>query len=539
MQWVMNLSIRHKFLAIALVGLMGFVGYFAYNVSVSRSNDGRLNEIQNVLYPVLDRANANRPRLEKISEILNSAVTAGDTDLLSTADQVKAQMDTSLTELVALLPSEKARIEAIQSHLATYYDSARELSEVMIRGNVDPNTLGQRAQAMTMALDQVTADLNEFAQDRYQRFSDTIAATNQATSRALIIGIGIGLVTMIIMIITAMAIASKTSANIESVLASLREMANGEGDLTKRLETNVKDEIGDLVHEFNAFVRNLQQIVGQIAAASTQIAASAERTAGSTQESQEGMARQKVESEHLVTAIDEMSATVADVARNAAAAAESAREADHEAHKGKEVVDGTVMTINTLASEVERAAEAMQTLHADTEEVGTVMDVIRGIAEQTNLLALNAAIEAARAGEHGRGFAVVADEVRTLASRTQESTVKIEKTIEQLRGGANSVGDVLLHSRDAAKRSVENAAKAGKSLEAITTMAATISDMNRQIATATEEQSAVANEIQLNVNQIRDIAEQSNSSAEQIAFSNKELADLAIGLQSLVGKFKI
>ena len=539
MRLLMNLSIRNKFMIIAVVGMLGFAGYLVFSYQVTTGNAERLARVQNVSYPVLANANNNKVQLEEIQDVLNAAVASGEMGMLEGADKAYQSLNTSLDEMAKLNDELAADIADTRNRLSEYFSLARSLSAGMISGSLDPTSMSRRAEQMNRLLTQLREDLADLHQHSYRDFSGTLAQANEASQSAVNVGVGIGLVTIAMLGLFAFLIGQMTTQNINNVVRSLREMASGEGDLTQRLQTRLKDEIGDLVNEFNAFVGNLQDIIRQVVTASEKVAGAVEGMSSVTEQTQSGMRRQRSEAEHLVTAIDEMSATVGDVARHASSASGAAADTDNEAKKGKQVVEATIETINSLAEEVEKAAEAMQRLHADTEEVGTVMDVIRGIAEQTNLLALNAAIEAARAGEHGRGFAVVADEVRTLASRTQDSTVKIEKTIEQLRNGANLVGEVMSHGRDQARTSVDQAAAAGSSLEAITTMAGTISDMNRQIATATEQQSTVANEIQKNVNQIRDIAEQSSQGAERAADSNRELAALAGELHRLVGKFRI
>ncbi len=216
---------------------------------------------------------------------------------------------------------------------------------------------------------------------------------------------------------------------------------------------------------------------------------------------------QKDEVDKVATAMTEMSATVHEVARNATEAAEAAQRADEETTKGKMVVSQAIEAIDLLANEVNDAAQVIHRLEQDSDEIGAVLDVIRGIAEQTNLLALNAAIEAARAGEQGRGFAVVADEVRTLAQRTQQSTQEIQNMIERLQSGAQDAVKAMEQGRSRAQVGVEQAAEAGTSLETIAQAVGTISDMNTQIATAAEEQSVVAEEINLNIVSISDMAD--------------------------------
>ncbi|MGD8593954.1 MAG: methyl-accepting chemotaxis protein, partial [Gammaproteobacteria bacterium] len=232
-------------------------------------------------------------------------------------------------------------------------------------------------------------------------------------------------------------------------------------------------------------------------------------------------------------------ATVQEVARNATEAANAASHSDEEAQKGQAVVDRTINAIDALASEVDRAANVIHRLEQDSDQIGTVLDVIKGIAEQTNLLALNAAIEAARAGEQGRGFAVVADEVRTLASRTQQSTAEIQQMIERLQAGAQEAVSVMDDSRSRAADSVSSAQSAGQSLQSITGSVASITDMNTQIAAAADEQSAVAEEVNKNIVNINHAAERAADGAKQTSAASNALAGLAQDLQALVGQFKV
>ncbi|WP_373682151.1 MULTISPECIES: methyl-accepting chemotaxis protein [unclassified Pseudomonas] len=234
-----------------------------------------------------------------------------------------------------------------------------------------------------------------------------------------------------------------------------------------------------------------------------------------------------------------MTATVHDVARNAEQASEAAVMADQQAREGDRVVSEAVAQIERLASEVANSSEAMSQLKGESDKIGSVLDVIKSVAQQTNLLALNAAIEAARAGEAGRGFAVVADEVRSLAQRTQQSTEEIEELIAGLQSGTQRAASVMDSSRQLTDSTVELTRRAGSSLENITRTVSSIQAMNQQIATAAEEQTAVAEEINRSVINVRDISDQTSAASEQTASSSVELARLGTHLQGLVRRFKL
>ena len=313
----------------------------------------------------------------------------------------------------------------------------------------------------------------------------------------------------------------------------------GEGDMTVRMNLKNKDEMKIIGVEFNHMIEKFEALVQQISSATTQLAAASEEMNTVASNSSNNIATQSSETEQVATAMNQMTATVQEVANNASSAAGAATNADNEAKGGKEIVLQTSNAIQQLATSVEQSAEVIHQLETDSDNIGTVLDVIKSIAEQTNLLALNAAIEAARAGEQGRGFAVVADEVRTLASRTQESTNEIQEMIEKLQTGSRNAVAVMEQGRTQAQSGVEQAKEAAESLEAITRAVGTINEMNTMIASAAEEQTSVAEEMNRSIISISQLSQDTAGATEQTASASNELSKLSSQLDSLVNQFKL
>lgn len=326
---------------------------------------------------------------------------------------------------------------------------------------------------------------------------------------------------------------------INAVVAALRDIAEGEGDLTRRLPVNSQDEVGQLARWFNTFIDRVHQIIVDFSATSTELNASATRLSDSARETERGVVSQLSEIQQVVAAVREMATVVEDVARNVSQTADNAEQADSEAMEGNRVVTATMAQIESLSRDINAASEVIDKLQQETDSIGSVLDVIRGIAEQTNLLALNAAIEAARAGEQGRGFAVVADEVRTLASRTQSSTQEIQQMIERLQTGALEAVQMMAKGTSQAKESVSQAEMASRSLVAITDGVSSIKDKTNQMASASEEQSAATREMERNMNSIAEVARQTSEGSVEIASSTASLAAMAAQMESIVKQFRI
>jgi methyl-accepting chemotaxis protein len=326
---------------------------------------------------------------------------------------------------------------------------------------------------------------------------------------------------------------------IQDMIHRVKDIAEGEGDLTIHLDESAKNEFGELAHWFNAFVQKLHGLINKVKSSADQVAAAADHMLQSTERTNQGVNNQRMQTEQVVTAINQMTATVDEISRNASAADQAAKQADEESKTGQEEVAQTVASINALAGEIERASGSLAEFKQDSANIGGVLDVIKGIAEQTNLLALNAAIEAARAGEQGRGFAVVADEVRNLATRTQESTEEIQVIIERLQSGAERVAAAMEAGRQSGQATVEQAGRAGAALGSITAAVETIKDLNSQNACSTEEQSSVANHINQSMVAISQSIEETAGESAQTAAHGGELSHLASELQQLMRQFKV
>lgn len=326
---------------------------------------------------------------------------------------------------------------------------------------------------------------------------------------------------------------------LKQIVAVLGELSEGDGDLTRRLNIAARDETGQLALSFNRFVDKLHGIISEVKKSATAVSESAGNLSVITDSTSAGVDQQRQQTEQAATAVTQMASTIQEVAKSAEQAAAAAVTSNSKANEGRIVVGDTVDAITELSDDVEATSQVMRKLKSDSENIGTVLDVIKGIAEQTNLLALNAAIEAARAGEQGRGFAVVADEVRTLAQRTQKSTDEIGQIIESLQHEANRAAAAAEQGRDRAKHTVAQARQAGQALDTIIEGIETINDMNAQIASASEEQSVVAEEIAERVVTIQGISEQTAAGSADTASASTRLNLLSDQLLNIVGQFHL
>jgi methyl-accepting chemotaxis protein len=356
-------------------------------------------------------------------------------------------------------------------------------------------------------------------------------STNRLVIGLLVIGLTFGL-------IISWLIARLISGPIILAADTMQEIASGDGDLMISLDKKSDDELGSLAEAFNHFVSKIRGLIQSTAHSTASVIAAVAQTCDNTDQIISRILEQEQETDQVATAMNQMTTSITDVAKNASVAEEAAKAASDEAKHGRDMIRQTSDSINELAKEVELAEQTIQDVESESEHIGTVIDVIKSIAEQTNLLALNAAIEAARAGEQGRGFAVVADEVRSLANRTQQSTGEIESMIQSLQKGTRQAVSVMASGRAQVGRNVTLAGQTLDALNEISSAVDTINRMNSQIATAAEEQRAVAAEINNNIFNINDRSKQTSQQAKAASETVASLGNYAANLQNIIQQFK-
>lgn len=351
--------------------------------------------------------------------------------------------------------------------------------------------------------------------------------------------LGLGVLGIFVGIVSSTFIVRGITAPLTRVAISLEEIANGNGNLDTHLPQEGNDVVARISRAFNSFVERIRDTVEHTAMSAISLAPAVEHFSTGVEKTHKGMQQQQRDIEQIATAVNEMSATVHEVAKNTSLAADATRQAEQDTSKGRQVVENAVNAINDVAAEMEHITEVVGSVKDDSMRIGGVLDVIVGIAEQTNLLALNAAIEAARAGEQGRGFAVVADEVRSLAQRTQSSTEEIRGMIDGLQAGTKQAVEVIDKGKQSTILSVEQAGQAGEALNAILKAVDTINSMNTQIATASEEQSVVADEINRNISRVSEVTTYTTEGTAELASESEMLVKLSEELMGVVGRFNL
>ena len=390
------------------------------------------------------------------------------------------------------------------------------------------------SERMGRLLEELAAQAEHYAATETELTVQSATLSVMTSLLLLVIGVLIGLASAVVIIRKVML---QLGGDPEDVRAVVLRVASG--DFTSSRALKEKAPNGSLLLAFLDMVTDLRKMMTRVAQASTQVASAAEQLSASSAQTNASVRTQREEALQVATAMNEMAATVSEVARHTAAASTASEEADAEAESGRATVKTVVASINQLAADIEESAGSMDDLLKSSEEISSVLDVIQNIAEQTNLLALNAAIEAARAGEHGRGFAVVADEVRTLANRTQSSIEDIHRSISRVQEASNRAATQMQQGHQQSQATVSKAHEAGEALEKINVAVEAINEMSVQIATAAEQQSSVAEEINQSVQRISHSIEETSQAADQVADASQELARLSAQLEGEVQHFKL
>jgi methyl-accepting chemotaxis protein len=537
---VKNLSIKILAIVIIVVMSVAVIGRSASDFFQTQQILVSVDEMVEKAYPLSERAHSIRLNVVQVQQWLTDiSATRGLDGLNDGFDEAAKHADLLRADLAAakqLDAVNAAQYDELSVVFEAYYLQGQKMANAYVaQGPVGGNLL--------MAdFDAAAANLSQRLEPLLARLADSYIESEKMVEQRVVLLHDIGVITTVLLVLILAALSwlllSKIVTPLRQVVSMTRDLAEGEGDLSKRLDDSAMGEIGELSCWVNRFISSVQSHVNNIAVATTQLRGSSSELRDATASTNDIVQMQQRETDMVSTAINEMAATVQEVAGHALSAASAAHMADESGKKGIVVVDETVTAITSLASSIEEASSVMQTVEASSENISNVSEVISAIAEQTNLLALNAAIEAARAGEQGRGFAVVADEVRALAQRTQESIVEIRQTIEGLQQSTTNAVRVMVESQGNANACVQEANNTQQALADIAGAVATINDMNAQIASAAEEQGAVAEEINRNVVNIRTVSDDTSVEAGKVARIGGDIEGAAESLQGLLQQFK-
>nr|WP_122570435.1 methyl-accepting chemotaxis protein [Pseudomonas viridiflava] len=520
------------------VGGLGMTGVTRLGNALEQTFSNNLVSVGNT-NETLTSMTAHNRGLYRLLDAQDGGVSETDKERVRQAladDLARAQKVFATYRATPLEDDERVAGDQLEQMLPAYIAGSQQVVEMMRAGDLQ-NARTRLNALSTEGFVKIRAYLRTIIDSNNRQIKEgSVAAAELRNKSVMMLEIGV-VIAFIVAILLGIFITRMITRPLAVAVVSAQRIAGG--DLTQPIVSTSSDEAGLLLDALSNMQDGLKGTIQQIASASDQLASAAEELSAVTNESTRGLTRQNDEIQQAATAVNQMTAAVEEVARNAVSTSEASKTATEDAVDGRGQVDHTVKGITTMVHEITQSTGAVSELAGHVREISKVLDVIRSIAEQTNLLALNAAIEAARAGEQGRGFAVVADEVRALAHRTQASTVEIEGMISTVQSGADGAVAAMGKSLSLATHTQEQALRAGSALEKITQGVATINERNLVIASASEEQAQVAREVDRNLLNIQDLSTQSAAGADQTNASSQELSRLATSFNGMVAKFKL
>ena len=528
----------HITLTVLLVALIAQSWFMVHQANRMESS---AIEIETLYEPMVIKTYQLKIAVIQVQQWLTDiSATRGLDGLNDGLDVAKEHYDAGKNLLAELAALDKQNA-SIYQQMGPVLDNYFSVGNRMARAYIDQGPAGgnqmmaqfdQAAEAINNQLDEVMASVKVREQD------NLAAQVNAATTLKNTV-MSLAVIFLITLVAMALAVFKVILAPISAMSEMAKDLAQGEGDLTKRLDESRSDELGVTAGWINRFVEKTHRTIETISQVTTELDSAAHELSSSARQANDGMMAQLTETEQAARAMDEMLASAHEVTQNATETANKTVSVNEQSQQGRSISDTTVTEITQMVAQMEKAHNVVDQLGQDSNNIGTVLDVIKSISEQTNLLALNAAIEAARAGEQGRGFAVVADEVRTLAGRSQQSTEEIQAMVDRLQSNMTEVTEVIQHGSEQAHRSGESVRQVKQALEAIDDSISSINQMNTQIATAAEEQSHISTDIGSNINNISQVARTNSENVTSVHHTSEELQSNVNRLNQLIGQFKI
>lgn len=534
-----NVSIFKKVGAIFILAVIIFTLNLSISVISINKNRATLNYMEQQVYQRVELANQNVFFVQRLDELYTQSVSFADEDLLTNAGNMYDSVRKNLKQLDIVDPTQANQLNELSNKLTRYNEMTLKLAKGMLAGTIDMANIGQISQEKSQAFEAVLNEVQTYKQNKIIEFKDAIKEAADRSEQSLWLTVSFGIALLIVMFIVTIAIARSISSSAHSVARSLEELADGKGDLNHQLKVSGTDELGQVSSNFNRFLRLLADSILQVVNVTDPLLDSSRSLKQRMEDATKATQQQSQDASTVQVSMEDMRHSVIEISQNARQAASAAQVAEKEAMQGMNVVQRTIDISQDLNKGIQVASSSINELARDTENVTSILNVITSIAEQTNLLALNAAIEAARAGEQGRGFAVVADEVRSLASRTQQATGEIQKMIQQVQSRVAETVNVMQSSQTLSNQGVNRSEEIKLVLSKVTDLVSNISNMNIEVSHAAQEQTCVTEAISRTLNDLANVSGSASLDSEHLAQSSERLFHQGERLRTLVTSFRL